>query len=108
MLCRTSFGKFFCGFLISSPRLATLDHPSYAHSEEIEFFPGMGDMHIKSIAIVLIILFTLYNILGVKEASVMANVTMIAKIVPMGIILIGAIIIGNQMPDLSPVPHFCA
>lgn len=42
----------------------------------VEFFPGMGDMHIKSIAIVLIILFTLYNILGVKEASVMANITM--------------------------------
>ena len=70
----------------------------------IEFFPGMGDMHVKSIAIILIILFTLYNILGVKEAAVMANVTLVAKIIPMAIILIGAIIIGNQMPDLSPMP----
>ncbi len=70
----------------------------------MEFFPGMGDMHVKSIAIVLIILFTLYNILGVKEASVMANITMVAKIIPMAIILFAAIILGNQMPDLSPVP----
>ncbi len=70
----------------------------------IEFFPGMGDMHVKSIAIILIILFTLYNILGVKEAAIMANVTLVAKIIPMAIILIGAIIIGNQMPDLSPMP----
>lgn len=70
----------------------------------IEFFPGMGDMHVKSIAIILIILFTLYNNLGVKEAAVMANVTLVAKIIPMAIILIGAIIIGNQMPDLSPMP----
>ena len=70
----------------------------------IDFFPGMGDMHVKSIAVVLIILFTLYNILGVKEAAIMANVTLIAKLVPMVIILVGAIALGNYMPELNPMP----
>ena len=41
----------------------------------IDFFPGLTDGKVKAIAIVLVILFTLYNILGVKEAAIMANVT---------------------------------
>lgn len=70
----------------------------------IDFFPGMTDGKVKAIAIVLVILFTLYNILGVKEASMMANVALIAKIIPMVIILVAAIVIGNNMPDMSPIP----
>ena len=70
----------------------------------IDFFPEMGNGQVKSIAIVLIILFTLYNVLGVKEAAMMANVTLIAKLLPMFIILIAAIAVGSHMPDLNPVP----
>ncbi len=34
----------------------------------------------------------------------MANVTLIAKLLPMFIILIAAIAVGSHMPDLNPVP----
>lgn len=70
----------------------------------IDFFPGLTDGKVKAIAIVLVILFTLYNILGVKEAAIMANVTLVAKIIPMVVILVAAIFIGDHMPDMSPVP----
>ncbi len=41
----------------------------------LDFFPGWGDTQVKVTAILLIIGFTLYNILGVKQGSMMANVT---------------------------------
>ena len=70
----------------------------------VDFFPGMTDGNIKAIAVVLVILFTVYNILGVKEAAIFANISFIAKIIPMVVILVAAIFVGNHMPDMSPVP----
>lgn len=64
----------------------------------------MTDGNIKAIAVVLVILFTVYNILGVKEAAIFANISFIAKIIPMVVILVAAIFVGNHMPDMSPVP----
>lgn len=74
----------------------------------IDFFPGMTNGQVKSIAIVLIVLFTLYNALGVKEASIMANITLVAKVIPILIILIAAIFRGTHMPDLNPIPTSAA
>lgn len=70
----------------------------------VDFYPGLTDGNIKAIAIVLVILFTIYNILGVKEASIFANISLIAKIIPMVLILVAAIFVGDHMPDMSPVP----
>ncbi len=70
----------------------------------IDFFPGMTNGQVKAIAVALIILFTLYNILGVKEASIFANITLVAKMLPMLIILLAALFMGNIMPDLDPTP----
>ncbi len=70
----------------------------------VDFIPGMTNGQVKIIAAVLVILFTVYNILGVKEASIFANITMIGKIVPMALILLCALFMGNIMPDLDPTP----
>ena len=70
----------------------------------LDFFPGWGDTQVKVIATLLIIGFTLYNILGVKQGSMMANVTLIGKLVPLIIILAAAIAVGNIMPDLGITP----
>ena len=70
----------------------------------VDFYPGLTDGKIKAIAIVLVILFTVYNILGVKEAAIFANISMVAKIIPMVVILVAAIFIGDHMPDMSPAP----
>ena len=56
------------------------------------------------IAVALVVLFTIYNILGVKEAAIMANITLVAKMVPMILILLAALFMGNIMPDLDPTP----
>lgn len=70
----------------------------------IDFFPGMSNITIKVIAIVLIILFTLYNAIGVKEAAVMNNIFFIAKILPMIVIMVSALFLGSEMPNLNPLP----
>lgn len=62
---------------------------------------GMSDFGCKIAAIVLIIGVTAYNLVGVKLASVVQNVSMVAKLVPVGIILLAALFIGRVSPDLS-------
>jgi len=69
----------------------------------IAFFP-LGEVTIKAIAIALILGLTIYNYFGVKLGSILQNVSMIAKLIPIGIIMIGAIIFGKQTPNLSLVP----
>ena len=70
----------------------------------IDFIPGMTNGQVKIIAVTLVVLFTIYNILGVKEASIFANITMVGKLLPMGIILLAALFMGDIMPDLDPTP----
>ena len=62
---------------------------------------GMSDFGVKMAAIVLIILATLYNLVGVKIASIIQNISMVAKIIPVAIILIAALFVGNVSPDFS-------
>lgn len=67
-------------------------------------FFGVSDMGVKVIAIALIVALTVYNYLGVKKASILQNVSMVAKLIPIAIIMFGALMFGNQSPDLSLVP----
>ena len=66
--------------------------------------PGMGDAHVKAIGIFLVVGLTLYNIIGVKEVSILTNITMIAKLIPLFIIIIGALFMGGESPNLSLIP----
>lgn len=67
-------------------------------------FFEVSDMGVKAIAIALIVALTVYNYLGVKKASILQNVSMVAKLIPIAIIMFGALMFGNQSPDLSLVP----
>lgn len=65
---------------------------------------GFTDMQIKLIAIVLIIALTIYNCFGIKLGSMLQNVSMVAKLIPIAIILFAGLFLGKQSPDLSLVP----
>lgn len=67
-------------------------------------YMDLSDMTIKIIAIALIVLLTIYNLIGIKQGSILQNVSMIAKLIPIVLIIFAAIILGNQSPDLSLVP----
>ncbi len=69
-----------------------------------EFF-NLSDTGIKVIAIILIIGLTVYNCFGIKLGTILQNVSMVAKCIPIALIIIAGLIIGNQSPDLSLVPE---
>lgn len=62
---------------------------------------GMSDFGVKMAAIVLIVLATVYNLFGVKIASLIQSVSMVAKIIPVAIILVAALFVGKVSPDFS-------
>ncbi len=62
---------------------------------------GFGDMGIKVFATVLIIGLTVYNYFGVRGGSRLQNVTMVAKLLPIFLIIAVALFAGKAAPDLS-------
>lgn len=64
----------------------------------------MGEWTIKIIAIILIIGLTILNYFGVKSGSRVQNLSMIAKLIPIVIILILGLVMGEVTPDLSLTP----
>ncbi len=64
----------------------------------------LSDMTIKIIAIALIVGLTAYNSLGIKQGTILQNAAMIAKLIPIIAIIIGALLFGKQSPDLSLIP----
>lgn len=65
----------------------------------------MGEWAIKIFAIGLIILLTAVNYFGVKSASRLQNVFMVAKLIPIAIIMGLGLIMGDVKPNLSMVPQ---
>lgn len=59
---------------------------------------------IKIIAVVLIIGVTLINLYGVKQGAAVADISMIAKLVPIVLIMVCALLFGKIKPDMSLVP----
>ncbi|GAA0123258.1 MAG: amino acid permease [Clostridium argentinense] len=64
----------------------------------------LGEWTIKIIAIFLIIALTIVNYFGVKFGSRLQSLSMIAKLIPIGIIMILGLLFGKVSPDLSLVP----
>lgn len=64
----------------------------------------MGEWTVKLVAIALIIGLTAVNYFGVKTGSKVQNLSMIAKLVPIGIIMVLGLLFGKVSPDLSLVP----
>ena len=71
-------------------------------------FVDMGDLGIKVFAIVIIIGLTVYNLFGIKMANRLQNISMIAKLIPIGIIMLAALFFGKVTPDLSLKSGFVA
>ena len=67
---------------------------------------NLDGMTVKIIAIVLIIALTAYNCLGVKQANILQSISMAAKLIPIFIIIGGALIFGKQHVDLSLASAF--
>ncbi len=65
---------------------------------------GFSETTIKLIAITLIIVLTAYNCFGIRLGALLQNVSLVAKLVPIAIIVIGALVMGRQTPDLSLIP----
>lgn len=93
---------FMCGFvdwLIGGPgSVAAL---ALALMSVFQPILNISDFGCKAAAIVIIIGVTAYNLVGVKLASVVQNVSMVAKLVPVAVILLAALFVGHVSPDLS-------
>lgn len=64
----------------------------------------LSDFTIKSLAIALIVILAIYNLRGIKQGAILQNVSMVAKFIPLLIIIVAAIFLGKQSPDLSLIP----
>lgn len=96
-----SFG--FTSWLISgSGSIAAL---AIALPTAMRNFTDLSDTAVKVVAIILIIGLTAYNCLGIKLGSILQNVSMVAKMIPIIIILLAGLFLGKQSPDLSLVPE---
>lgn len=65
---------------------------------------GLTGLTGKIVASLVVIALTAYNLFGIKAGAMFQNVTMIAKLIPLGIIIISALFMGQENPDLSLVP----
>ena len=89
----------FADWLIGGPgSIAAL---SIALPTVLKSFIGINDMGIKVCAIILIIALTIYNCFGVKLSSILQNVSMVAKLIPIVLIMGGALFLGKITPDIS-------
>ena len=89
----------FTDWLIGGP--GSIAAVSIALMAVFQPFFGLSDFGVKAAAIVLIVAATLYNLVGVKIASIVQSLSMVAKLVPVAIILFAAIFVGRVSPDLS-------
>lgn len=89
----------FCGlFLSGSGSIAAL---AIAAVTAFSGLLSMNDLMVKAVAIVLILIFTALNLRGVKLASMFQNFTMVGRIVPLILIIILGVFLGEESPQLS-------
>ena len=95
-----SYG-FTCWLLSGSGSIAAL---AIALPTAFRNFWDISDAAVKVIAVLLIIVLTAYNCLGIREGSILQNVFMVAKLIPILIILVAGLVMGKQHVDLSLIP----
>lgn len=90
----------FSGFLLTgSGSIAALALACVTPFQE-EF--SLSDAALKMIAIAIICIFTAVNLYGVKEASAFQNFTMVARVVPLVLIICAGLFFGKESPNLNP------
>ena len=93
------FTAGFTDWLVGGP--GSIAAVAIALMEVLRSFFDISGFGIKMGAIVLIVALTAYNLVGVKIASVVQSLSMIAKLVPVGIVMLVALFVGRISPDLS-------
>lgn len=89
----------FTDWLIGGP--GSIAAVSIALMNVARSFFDISDFGIKAAAIVIIVGATIYNLIGVKVASVVQSLSMVAKLVPIAIVMFVALFVGKVSPDLS-------
>lgn len=99
---RVAFMSGLSGFIIGS--CGSTAGLAIAFPSVISNIYPLSDLQIKGIAVILIILLTGVNILGIKQGTIVQNIFTIGKIIPIAVILIAGLLMGTQSPDLSLTP----
>jgi APA family basic amino acid/polyamine antiporter len=92
----------FTNWLIGGP--GSIAAIAVALPSALKVLVPMGPWTIKIVAIILILALTIANYFGVKIGSRLQNLSMVAKLIPIGIILVLGLILGKETPNLSLVP----
>lgn len=99
---RVAFMSGFSGFLLgSSGSIAGLAIALPSALSSILPISGTGA---KIFAIGIIILLSVINMFGIKLGSTIQNIFMVLKLLPIGIILVCGLFMGQQQPDLTLMP----
>ena len=93
------FVNGFSGFVLTcSGSIASL---AMAAVEGFRGTLGLNDLAVKVIAILIIVFFTALNLRGAKLGVAFQNFTMVARVVPLVLIILIGIFMGNQSVDMS-------
>ncbi len=93
------FTAGFTDWLIGGP--GSIAAVAIAFMTVLKSYFEISDFGIKAGAIVLIVALTAYNLIGVRIASIVQSLSMVAKLVPVAIIMLAALFVGKVSPDLS-------
>lgn len=93
------FLKGFCSWLLTGP--ASLSGVAVAFATM--FFAG-DEFSRQMLATIVLVVFTVYNCFGIKQGSILQNISMVAKLVPIFIIMGAALLMGNISPEISFTP----
>jgi len=89
----------FSGFILTcSGSIAALSMACVTAFKDVF---SLSDLWVKIIAIIIIVIFTIINLRGVKLASKFQNFTMVARVIPLILIISLGIMMGKQSPNLS-------
>jgi len=92
----------FCSWLLSGA--GSIAAVAIAIPTALSSFLEISELSVKIIAIFLVVGLTIYNYFGVKLGSVLQNVSMVAKLIPILLIMTGALVFGKESPNLSLAP----
>ncbi len=99
---RVAFMSGFSNFILgSSGSNAAL---AVAFSAAIASLTPMGDLASKLLATFMIAALTAVNIFGIKLGSMVQNIFMVLKLLPIFVILVCGLFMGQQSPSLNPMP----
>lgn len=96
------FLRGFTDWIIGGP--GSIAAIAIALPTAMQSFFSIGELEIKLIAVAIIIGLTIINLFGVKSGSTLQNYSMVAKLVPIAIIMFAALFLGKESPSITFKP----